>query len=151
MPTGLIRRFDDLGRIVIPKEVRKRLRIHDGDPMEIFIDGDRVVLCKYITSVINDRFFPVANILRERGYSFAIYDDADMVYSSGRFPSGLFPKQVPYSWSRERYSYREGNAVRVVLPILKEGDLYGYIVFAPDDNHNEEFVAGVIAAAVYGL
>lgn len=44
---GIVRRIDDLGRIVIPKELRRTLNIADGDPMEIFIDGDRIVLRKY--------------------------------------------------------------------------------------------------------
>lgn len=45
--TGIIRRVDDLGRIKIPKSVRKELNIKESDPMELFIDGDDVVLRKY--------------------------------------------------------------------------------------------------------
>jgi transcriptional pleiotropic regulator of transition state genes len=44
--TGLIRRVDDLGRILIPKEIRRTLKITDGKPMEFFVDGDFVVLKK---------------------------------------------------------------------------------------------------------
>ena len=46
--TGVVRRIDDLGRIVIPKEIRKTLRIKEGDPLEIFTekDGD-IILKKY--------------------------------------------------------------------------------------------------------
>ena len=45
--TGVIRRIDDLGRIVIPKEIRKNLRIKDGDNLEIFISSEDLVLKKY--------------------------------------------------------------------------------------------------------
>lgn len=45
--TGIVRRVDDLGRIVIPKEVRKKLRIKEGTPMELFIDGDCVIFKHY--------------------------------------------------------------------------------------------------------
>ena len=45
--TGIIRRIDDLGRIVIPKEVRRALGINDGDPLEIFRNGNDIVLRKY--------------------------------------------------------------------------------------------------------
>ena len=45
--TGIIRRVDDLGRIVIPKEVRRSLRISEGEPMEVFIDEGGVVFKKY--------------------------------------------------------------------------------------------------------
>ena len=44
---GIIRRVDDLGRIVIPKEVRRSLRIREGDPMELFIEDGGVVFRKY--------------------------------------------------------------------------------------------------------
>lgn len=45
--TGIVRRVDDLGRILIPKEIRRTLKITDGKPMEFFIDGDSIVLKKY--------------------------------------------------------------------------------------------------------
>ena len=46
--TGIVRRIDDLGRVVIPKEIRRALRIREGDPLEIFVDRDgEVILKKY--------------------------------------------------------------------------------------------------------
>lgn len=45
--TGIVRRIDDLGRVVIPKELRRTMGIAEGDPMEIFIDEDKVILRKY--------------------------------------------------------------------------------------------------------
>ncbi len=45
--TGIIRRVDDLGRIMIPKEIRRALKINDGDPMEIFINNNMVCYQKY--------------------------------------------------------------------------------------------------------
>lgn len=45
--TGIIRRIDDLGRIVIPKELRRNLRIKNGDTLEVFVDGDSIILKKY--------------------------------------------------------------------------------------------------------
>ena len=44
--TGIVRRIDDLGRVVIPKEIRRTLRIREGDPLEIFTDTDGVVIFK---------------------------------------------------------------------------------------------------------
>ena len=58
--TGVIRRIDDLGRIVIPKEIRRSLRMREGDPLEIFTDrGGEVILKKYsimagLTSLAKD-------------------------------------------------------------------------------------------------
>lgn len=45
--TGVVRRIDDLGRIVIPKEIRKTLRIKDGESLEIFLDSENIILKKY--------------------------------------------------------------------------------------------------------
>ena len=45
--TGIVRRVDDLGRIVLPKEIRRRARIREDDPMEIFIENGKVILSKY--------------------------------------------------------------------------------------------------------
>ena len=44
MSTGIVRRIDELGRIVIPKEIRKSLRIKNGDNLEILVEGDNVTL-----------------------------------------------------------------------------------------------------------
>ena len=50
MKTGIIRRIDDLGRVVIPKEIRNKLNIKEGDPLEISVEGDKVCFEKYIAS-----------------------------------------------------------------------------------------------------
>jgi stage V sporulation protein T len=51
--TGIIRRIDDLGRIVIPKKIRRNMNIREGDPMEIYLDGDnRVVFEKYNSGLL---------------------------------------------------------------------------------------------------
>ena len=52
--TGLVRRVDDLGRIVIPKEIRKQLGIKESDPMELYIDtDDTMVTCQSILFYIS--------------------------------------------------------------------------------------------------
>ena len=45
--TGIIRRIDDLGRVVIPKEIRRQMKIKEGDPLEIFTDGNKVCFERY--------------------------------------------------------------------------------------------------------
>lgn len=49
---GIVRNVDELGRIVIPMEIRRRLEIHPGDPIEILVDGDSIILEKYAQSCI---------------------------------------------------------------------------------------------------
>ena len=48
---GVMRRIDDLGRVVIPREIRKRLRIEEGDPLEIFTNKNEIILRKYDVSI----------------------------------------------------------------------------------------------------
>lgn len=45
--TGIVRRMDDLGRVVIPKEMRRMLGIKEGDPVEFYVNGDQVIVKKY--------------------------------------------------------------------------------------------------------
>lgn len=45
--TGIVRRVDDLGRVVIPKEIRRTLRIREGDPLEIFLEDGGIIFKKY--------------------------------------------------------------------------------------------------------
>ncbi len=50
--TGIVRNVDELGRIVIPKEMRKKMDIASNDPVEIYVDGDKIILTKYQPSCI---------------------------------------------------------------------------------------------------
>ena len=45
--TGIVRRIDDLGRVVIPKDIRRTLHLREGDPLEIYIDTDSVIFKRY--------------------------------------------------------------------------------------------------------
>lgn len=66
--TGIVRRVDELGRVVIPIELRRTLDIHEKDAMEIYVDNDRIVLQKYkpnmtchLTGEISDENLSLAN------------------------------------------------------------------------------------------
>ena len=45
--TGVVRKVDELGRIVVPKEIRRKMDIASSDPVEIYVDGDKIILTKY--------------------------------------------------------------------------------------------------------
>lgn len=49
--TGIVRRVDELGRVVIPKELRRTLDINEKDPLEIFVDHEQIVLQKYVPNM----------------------------------------------------------------------------------------------------
>lgn len=56
--TGIIRRIDDLGRVVLPKEIRRTMHIKEGDPLELFVEGDFVCFRRY------DNCHPVRQCLK---------------------------------------------------------------------------------------
>lgn len=65
---GIVRKTDQLGRIVLPKELRKMLKIHPGDPIQFFINGDQVIIQEYkshdschVTGTISDQNITLAN------------------------------------------------------------------------------------------
>jgi len=60
--TGIVRRVDDLGRVVIPREIRHALKIKEGEPLELFRDNDKLVLAKYTPT---DEKQEAVNTLRE--------------------------------------------------------------------------------------
>jgi len=65
--TGIVRRIDDLGRVVIPKEIRRTLRIREGDPLEIFVDRDGEVILK--------KYSPISELSDfSKEYADALYD-----------------------------------------------------------------------------
>lgn len=50
--TGIVRRIDDLGRVVIPKEIRRTMGINEGDPLEFFVNGRDIALRKYVRGCV---------------------------------------------------------------------------------------------------
>ena len=83
--TGIVRRIDDLGRVVIPKEIRRTLRIREGDPLEIFVDRDgEVILKKYSllltwSTLLRNMQTPYEST----GYTALIADDHEIVAVAG--------------------------------------------------------------------
>jgi len=79
--TGIVRRIDDLGRIVIPKEVRRALRLREGDPMEIFVDREGEVILKKYSPVgeLGDFAKEYAESLNETIGHIALITDRDII------------------------------------------------------------------------
>lgn len=74
--TGIVRRVDDLGRIVIPKEIRQTLRIKEGEPMELWLDKDIICFKKYdVVCPFADRLNAVVEALKDEDVSRAIPED----------------------------------------------------------------------------
>ena len=82
--TGIVRRIDELGRIVIPKEIRKNLRINTGDNVEIYMDeNNKIVLKKYSTLFgMEEELFNIAKVINETSNATIIITDIDKIIVS---------------------------------------------------------------------
>ncbi|MDI3269164.1 MAG: stage V sporulation T C-terminal domain-containing protein [Bacillota bacterium] len=90
--TGIVRRIDDLGRIVIPKEIRRTLRIREGDPLEIYVDHDgEVILKKYAPmGDLSDFAREYAESLHETTGLIALVTDRSLVLTVAGAPKREF-------------------------------------------------------------
>ncbi len=86
--TGIVRRIDDLGRVVIPKEIRRTLRIREGDPLEIFVDRDGEVILKKYSPIgeLGDFAQEYADSLFEATGHISIICDRDAVVAVAGAP-----------------------------------------------------------------
>ena len=82
--TGVVRRLDELGRVVIPKEIRKRLKINNGDMVDIFTNDEKIVLQKY--HPLNQDILPIKALLdtlaSENACDLILFDDSIILYST---------------------------------------------------------------------
>ncbi len=154
--TGIVRRIDDLGRVVIPKEIRRTMRIREGDPLEIYTDREGEVIFKKYSPIGELAGFAAqyAETLHKTCALSVVICDRDAVIAS----SGVSRKEYadkPLSdeleniiEQRSLYVFHEGEEHRHVLagnadashyiscamPIISEGDIIGCVAsLAPTD------------------
>ncbi|EWH22646.1 stage V sporulation protein T [Bacillus haynesii] len=170
--TGIVRRIDDLGRVVIPKEIRRTLRIREGDPLEIFVDRDgEVILKKYSPiSELGDFAKEYADALYDSmGHSVLICDRDVYIAVSGGSKKDYLNKSISDMVEKamdQRNSVLDGDAKTIqfidgideevasytVGPIVANGDPIGAVViFSKDQSIGEvehkavETAAGFLA------
>lgn len=152
--TGIVRRIDDLGRVVIPKEIRRTLRIREGDPLEIFVDRDgEVILKKYspigelgdfakefvdslyenlsLTSIITDRdiVIAVAGASKKEYLEKPIGKIVEQSMESRR--TIIETNQGNYSLIKDAY---ESYSSYVIAPIIAGGDPIGSVIVIGKDD-----------------
>ena len=152
--TGIVRRIDDLGRVVIPKEIRRTMRIREGDPLEIFTDKDGEVIFKKYSPIgeLSDFAAQICDSLHKSTDCIAAVCDRDAVIAvAGGGRRELFEKRVSSELeqimeSRRVYQHESGGAtvpvtdsesgfcVSVAAPVISEGDLMGCVLFASAKN-----------------
>lgn len=95
--TGIVRRIDDLGRVVIPKEIRRTLRIREGDPLEIYTDRDGEVILKKYSPIGEMSSFAkdyTESLFRSLGHIAVIVDRDQVVAASGVPRKELWDKPI---------------------------------------------------------
>lgn len=151
--TGMVRRIDDLGRVVIPKEIRRTMRLREGAPLEIFTDKDGELIFKKYSPIgeLSEFAADMCESLRRASDAAAAVCDRDCVVAAsgaakkeltGKSVSaelgglmdrrGLFRRApgsafVPVCEGSERF------AAEIAAPILCDGDVVGCVLFAAQD------------------
>ena len=145
--TGIVRRIDDLGRVVIPKEIRRTLRIREGDPLEIFVDRDGEVIFKKYSPIGELTAFAAQyaeTLYKTCDMSVIICDRDSVVASAGVSKKEYSDKALSeelesIAEGRSLYTYRAGESkisplrdggshyVSCAMPITSEGDIIGII------------------------
>ena len=145
--TGIVRRIDDLGRVVIPKEIRRTMHIREGDPLEIYTDRDGGVIFKKYSQLGDVTEFAVQlcdTLSRVAGTPAAITDRDSCIAAGGVARREVVDRHISPRLEQimeNRQSFRAGGQavqlcdgsekyqVLVAVPILSEGDVLGSVVF----------------------
>lgn len=156
--TGIVRKVDELGRIVIPKEIRKNLKIREGDPLEIFTEKNGAVILK--------KFAPMGDMLeiasqyvetlaQTSGLMACITDTETVIAISGKRKKDYLARSISRYLSdaiRDRKIFStiadksksiiQGEKAtkyhaQVVVPIISDGDVVGSVILFSTDLNSE--------------
>ncbi|HIT84818.1 MAG TPA: stage V sporulation protein T [Candidatus Ornithomonoglobus intestinigallinarum] len=168
--TGIVRRIDDLGRVVIPKEIRRTMRIREGDPLEIYTEKDGEVIFKKYSPIgeLGDFAADYAETLaKASGHGACITDRDNIIAVSGVPKKDLIEKKISQELDRvmnekAAINYHSGKNVAVadgndkysagvVIPIVAEGDTIGSVLFIMKDNETPSEVEEKLAESAAGF
>jgi AbrB family transcriptional regulator (stage V sporulation protein T) len=144
--TGIVRRIDDLGRIVIPKEIRRTLRIREGDPLEIFVDRDGEVILKKYSPIgeLGDFAKEYTDALHETVGHIALIADRDAVIAVAGAPKKEFLDKRVGSEVEQAMARRETLLHNGAAGAELKAGLVG------DDEDAPRFAAYVVVPIVVG-
>lgn len=151
--TGIVRRIDDLGRIVIPKEIRRSFRIKEGDPLEIFTNADGEVIFKKYSPIgeLSQFASQYAEVLHKNGCSPIVITDNDhVVAAAGISKREIMERRVTKNLEElmdnraPHIAHSDDDAINaiegydrkasVVYPIIYGGDVSGTVLLLEDDD-----------------
>ena len=159
--TGVVRRIDDLGRVVIPKEIRKTLRIKEGDPLEIFTDREGQVILKKYSPIGELSEFATGyaeTLAKTTGHIACITDKDTIIAVSGGSKKEFLEQDVSQELEKlmedkEVYTSKENsdmampitkndtnekkNKSQIVYPIISNGDTIGTVILMSKDSNTK--------------
>lgn len=164
--TGIVRRIDDLGRVVIPKEIRRTMRIREGDPLEIYTDREGEVIFKKYSPIGELAQFAsqYAETIHKTCGMAVVICDRDAVIACAGLPKREYndrkitPEAEQIIETRQFYSSGTDDSIALVdgglpvscmMPIITEGDISGCVasVKTGDDSPAPELEAKLIQTA----
>ncbi len=153
--TGIVRRIDDLGRVVVPKEIRRTLRIREGDPLEIFTDREGEIILKKYSPIGELSAFAkqyADSLAQTTGHIICITDRDQLIAVSGGAKKDLVSKHISKPLeeaineresivaSKDDKNYinitnedQDDYTWEVISPIISEGDAIGAVILLTKD------------------
>ena len=152
--TGIVRRIDDLGRVVIPKEIRRTLRIRDGDPLEIYTESNGEVIFKKYSPIGEMSGFAeqYAEVLSKVSKQAVLISDCDRIVAAAGIPKKevldkkISPMMEEYMSARKSFIAGKGAGsfcpidnsdkyASIMYPIISAGDVSGAVVMLLNDRN----------------
>jgi AbrB family looped-hinge helix DNA binding protein len=140
--TGIVRRIDDLGRVVIPKEIRRTMRIREGDPLEIYTSSDGSVTFKRYIPVSEKDYCKAKQILEAmlpKDTHFALYD----LYGDIRETTSISQFDNEHRIHRDEYIPEDCYAIK------EDYDVIGYLYIKGDVEDNIKQMSVKVLTAFY--
>lgn len=148
--TGIVRRIDELGRVVIPKEIRRTLKIREGDPLEIFTDREGEIILKKYSPIGEMKTFAIqyAESMALNTEHIVIITDRDQVIAAAGGKKELLNKSLTKDFENileNRIMVKENTKgikitdidaernSKIIQPIICEGDVIGAVVVMGKD------------------
>lgn len=148
--TGIVRRIDDLGRVVIPKEIRRTLRLREGTPLEIFTDREGEIILKKYSPMVELTAFAsqyAEAMAQSTGNIVCIVDRDQVIAVAGGFKKELLQKNISKQLEQTIMNREsilamkdekaflpitpedpEGFTAQAIAPIICEGDAIGAVI-----------------------
>ena len=147
--TGIVRRIDELGRVVIPKEIRKTLRIHEGENVEIFVDtSENIILKKFsVMKKLEDFAQNLTDVVNSYiKHNIIITDTDSIIAASGEYKKKYLKQPISNNLLTSIQSI-EGSYI--INSISAHGDVVGLVIILSTENQVgqlEEKIANITSS-----